>query len=241
MMKYSCSDYVSLRGGAKARRSNLRSNLRLLQSLCSFAMTNHRMIFRNAFLSNLHGLLWVRMMIKSKKNLIALSIIFLVVSQALSGAEAFGEDALLRQAAALSKEGKHDDAVKIYEQLLQADPDSDIVNYNMGIEHYVKEEYDKAVEYFRKALNTENDKIEQNSFLSMGNAFYRQSEAKEKEKKIGEAIELCQKAFQYYKNAVESDRGVRQVKYNCEMAGKRLAALKERIEPPPKRGFISVR
>ena len=159
-------------------------------------------------------------------------IIFVSTVLAALCARAFAlgaDDRLLDFADKLAGKGKYDEALGIYSELLREDPDSDIVNYNAGTVYYLKKDYNAALSSFRKALCTKDFGLERDAFFAMGNTYYRMSE-KAEEDDVKEAIELCKKSMRSYKNAIEIDQRDRKVKYNYEVADKRLRALGRKLQ-----------
>ncbi|MFH0763936.1 MAG: tetratricopeptide repeat protein [Candidatus Omnitrophota bacterium] len=131
----------------------------------------------------------------------------------------------IKYANALLIKGDRDGAAAVYRELLAEEPDSDIVNYNMGAALYEGGTYEKAIDYFRKSASTENSSFEMDSFFSLGNSYYRLSEQAERGD-IDASIALCEKALQYYTFVVENYDAGRKFKHNCEAAERRIKALK---------------
>jgi len=69
----------------------------------------------------------------------------------------------------LFKEGKYEEAIEIFEKILEESPDAYIVNKNIGNAYFEMEKYDKAEEFYMKILEKEpnnNDVI-----LLIGNCY----------------------------------------------------------------------
>ena len=63
----------------------------------------------------------------------------------------------LEKGNALFAEGKYDEAVKVYEGILEKHPEVYIINTNIGNCYFQKEEYEKAEEYYLKVYEKEQD------------------------------------------------------------------------------------
>ena len=150
---------------------------------------------------------------------------------------AAGRDELIKYAGQLHKRDQHGEALEIYRELLKKEPDSKILNFNAGTICYKKGDFEDGIDHLKKAVVTSDLVMERDSLYLIGNSYYRLSEEKEK-KDLNGSINLCHKALEYYRWAIEVDGYNRNVKFNYEAAGKRLAALDERKnkEPPPPKG-----
>ena len=136
----------------------------------------------------------------------------------------FGKSEKIKHANALVDSGDYEGGIAIYREILAAEPESDIVNYNMGAALYAAGNYKEALEFFSKATSTEIEELEMNSFFAIGNIYYRMSERTEAAD-IDVSIALCEKALQYYTFVAENYEAGWQFKYNCEAAQERINAL----------------
>jgi len=145
----------------------------------------------------------------------------------------------LKRANKLSRKGKYEEALTVYNDLLEIKQDSDIANYNKGIILYKKKEFAKAIPYFIKALSAEEYQTEKEALFNIGNSYYRLSELSERDD-LNTSIKLCSSAMEYYKRAMEVDSRDRRIKINYEVAGRRLKALRRKAgiveDIPPKSG-----
>ncbi|MGB2650725.1 MAG: tetratricopeptide repeat protein, partial [Candidatus Omnitrophota bacterium] len=162
-----------------------------------------------------------------KYKILIRKIIAVLISVTLVSGPASADNSdkqLMKFANKLYKEKKYDEALEVYKELLKKTPDSPIMNYNTGSIYYKQEEYDTAIKSFTRALSTEDSSLEKDALLGIANSYYRLSELKEDEN-IKTSIDLCKKSLVYYKRAIEVDERDKSLKYNHEIADKRVKAL----------------
>ena len=87
--------------------------------------------------------------------------------------------------------------------------------YNRGIDFYKKLAYNKAVESFMGAFNSENNKLEQWTNYNLGNSAFEQGQ-KLKQDNPGQARAVYQQALQFFHRAIELDPKDMSAKYNYE-------------------------
>ena len=133
----------------------------------------------------------------------------------------------------LQKEGKYEEALDIYVELLKEHPDSDIFNYNAGALAFNTGNYEGAIGYFTKALSSENISLERDALYNIGNSYYRMSENSE-EGDIEKAMALSEKSMEYYKRSIEISGNDRTVRRNYETAFHRVRALDKKSRKPKK-------
>jgi tetratricopeptide (TPR) repeat protein len=133
----------------------------------------------------------------------------------------------LKEAGRLSKEGKHDDALKRYNNQLVKYLHPDIVSVNMGAVLYHKGEYQKAANAFRKTLASPDPSSRARSLYNMGNCRYRQGERLE-QLNPENAASLYREALDYYQTAVHLNPGDADARYNLDLAGERLSVIAQR-------------
>jgi len=73
--------------------------------------------------------------------------------------------------------GNYEKAKTDFERQLQKSPDSDKLQFDAGAASYKAGDYAKAVDYFTKALLTDEKDLRENAAYNLGNALVRQGEA----------------------------------------------------------------
>lgn len=109
--------------------------------------------------------------------------------------------------------------------------DDPIDNYNAGVASYRKADFKDAKERFTRSLITENKTLEKKAEYNIGNALFKIARSQE-ESRPDAAIDTLKQALRYYHQAIESDPGDLDAKYNHELAQKVLKILLEKPKPP---------
>ena len=91
-------------------------------------------------------------------------------------------------ASALAERGAYGDAVRIYRELLAADPNDELVNYNLGFVHYRLHNLDAAEQYLRKAVALNGESPE--SLMYLGLTELRKGKVDDAEELIHRAVKL---------------------------------------------------
>ena len=133
----------------------------------------------------------------------------------------------LKEAGRLYQEGKHDDALKRYNNRLVKYLHPDIVSVNTGAVLYQQGEYQKAAEAFREALASPDTSSRTRAMYNMGNSRYRQGQRSEQGNPEN-AVSLYREALGYYQTAIHLDPGDADARYNLTLAGERLIGMAER-------------
>ena len=113
----------------------------------------------------------------------------------------------------------YDEAVKEYNYALFMHRDSGILNYNMGAVLYKKGDYQKAAEFFNKAIITGDYDLNQKAHYNLGNCIYRSGQ---QEKDIDEAARLYRIALDHYNKAIALNPRDEDAKYNKDIIERRL-------------------
>ena len=118
-------------------------------------------------------------------------------------------------------------ALDLYREALAMDPESPILNYNLGTTLYKIGEYEDSVEHLQKALLSEDPEVRQQAYYNIGNAYYKYATAMA-EGDIPEAIELMESALSDYEWALKLNDKDEDAKYNYKFVQQEIARLKER-------------
>jgi len=162
-------------------------------------------------------------------------IISLIIGVFLaSNAFAASQEATVRQANQLFKEKKWDLAVDLYLNALEKEQHADIVQYDLGSAFYKKGNYEQAIEHLQKAVSDKNKKLSAKATYNMGNAFYQQAHALEKDK-LDDAIAAMQKSIENYGQTLSLLPKDKDAKFNQDLAEKELERLKKKKEEEQKK------
>lgn len=158
--------------------------------------------------------------------LISLSVFAAVNSMCFA---ATGAKKNVKEANRLYKQGKLDEALQKYNDASAALPDSDIVNFNMGAALYKKEDYQKAIDSFTKALTSEDKKLEADALYNLGNCKYKLGKLKENTD-LSATVGLLRESLDYYKRAVELDQKNTDARFNHEFVERELKVLLDKLK-----------
>ena len=129
----------------------------------------------------------------------------------------------------LYKDGHYEDAVTQYQEALNLDPESPLMNYNLGTAQYQIMNYDQARLHLQKALLTADDSLQQKAYYNLANASFRlglEQEAAD----IGQAIASLEEAKSFYESALKMNDKDEDAHYNYEITRKELDRLKKKQE-----------
>lgn len=125
--------------------------------------------------------------------------------------------------------GDYGSAANHYEQALKKDPESPVLNFNVGTAYYKKDDYQKAINHLQKALLSDDEKLREKIYYNLGNTFYKIGMGKEKQD-INVAISALEQSLGQYENALKIDRKDEDAQYNYEIVKKELERLKKQKE-----------
>ncbi len=130
----------------------------------------------------------------------------------------------------LFKQGKYDEAIGKYGELLVDDPDSPLLNYNMGAANYKAGKYSEAIASLARVKGSEDDpKRLARVAYNAGNAQYRLGTAAAAEKPQ-DALNAYAAALVAYRRALGIDPSDQDAKFNYELVTKAIADLKKKLE-----------
>jgi len=133
----------------------------------------------------------------------------------------------VREGNRLYREEAYDKAVGKYREGLQKDPESAIINFNLGTALYKNGKFRDAIAPLEKSLLTDDDEFRQDAHFNVGNAYVRSGLSQE-ETNLSGAIESLKRAVSHYDEAVRMDAEDEDARHNDEIAKKELERLKEK-------------
>lgn len=122
------------------------------------------------------------------------------------------------------KTGEFTESLRMYEEGLKKDPESDILNFNAGTALYKEGRYDDAVAHLQKAILSDEKSLQQRAHYNLGNALYKSGAAKEK-KDIATAVKSLEESLQHYLSALALDKADTDAQYNYDFVKKELERL----------------
>jgi Ca-activated chloride channel homolog len=136
----------------------------------------------------------------------------------------------------LYEQGDYDSAISRYEQVLTKDPESGIVNFNLGTAHYKKGNYRPAIDHLQKSLLSDDPDFRERAHYNLGNSFFKFGLAQEGDN-LKSAVSSLEQSVSQYENALKLDKEDADARHNYEVAKKELERLKQKQkqqqEQPP--------
>lgn len=136
---------------------------------------------------------------------------------------------LIKEGNKLYSKKQYDEALQKYNEAEEKVLNRDILSFNKGTAYYKKGDYKEAIEYFTKALTTEDASLEARANYNIGNSKYRLGKLKETTE-LEEAVKLYREALAYYKRAIELNPKDKDAKFNHELVEKRLRLLLDNLK-----------
>lgn len=154
-------------------------------------------------------------------------LLFIFFSNPLSLVWAASKQSDVKKGNEYYSKAQFDQSVEKYKEALKKDPESDIINFNLGTALYKKDLQPEAQANLRKALLSENKTLKQKAFYNLGNSLYKSGIAKE-DKNVDDAIKHLEESVQQLQSAVGLDPKDEDAKSNLEFVRKELERLKKK-------------
>ena len=100
--------------------------------------------------------------------------------------------------------GNYDQSAQKYSEALAKEPESDVVNFNLGTALYKKGEYEKAITHLQQSLLSEDKSLQQKAHYNLGNGLYKNGIARENED-INFAIGSLEQSLKQYEQSMSLD------------------------------------
>ena len=128
------------------------------------------------------------------------------------------------------EQGKYDDAIQRYGEALVDDPDSALLNFNMGTAKYKAGKFDEAIASFSRVRASDDEAARTaRTAYNLGNAQYRIGAALESQKPQ-EALQAYAAALVAYRRALGADPTDQDAKFNYEFVTGKIEELKKKLE-----------
>jgi Ca-activated chloride channel family protein len=128
-------------------------------------------------------------------------------------------------------EGRYDQALRQYEDLLKTKGGDPRLKFNAGIAAYRGGKYDVATKQFNEALSSPDLELQKKSYYNRGNTLFQMSDRESDPKKKMETLESSLKDFQ---NSLGLDPRDADAKYNYDFVKKRIEELKQQQQQQQK-------
>lgn len=161
------------------------------------------------------------------RPIILLIFLFCLISSPCLAAK--GAKKSIREGNKLYTKGEFEQARESYTEALLLDPDSDIVNFNLGGALYKTEDYRGAINHFEQSLVSDEDALQQKASYNTANAKYKYGITKENTE-LEEAVALLKESLRHYERAIVLDSEDKDAKYNYEFVKKELERLEKKLE-----------
>ncbi len=162
------------------------------------------------------------------KNIALITILMLIVAMPCYAKGSAKKE--VKKGNLLYDKGEFKESLAHYEKASSADPNSGIVNYNIGAAAYKLNDYEKAVNFFNRALTDEtgeDEDLSQQTSYNLANSEYMYGASKE-ESNLQEAIDLLIESIRHYEKALELDKEDKDAIFNYEYVKKELKRLQEK-------------
>ena len=116
----------------------------------------------------------------------------------------------------LYREGRYGEAHEQYLEALRAAPDSPLIRFNDANALYQSDEFQRAVDAYRGAIEAADPVLEAQAWYNLGNALYRQQQV--------------EGALEAYKEALRRNPGDTDAKHNLEVALEQLQQQQQEQE-----------
>ncbi len=161
-----------------------------------------------------------------KRPVLTILILCILAHPCFAGVSAKKE---VKKGNLLYNKGEFGEALNQYQDALVTEPDSDIVNFNLGTALYKTEDYRGAIGHFEKSLVSEYQLLEQMASYNIGNAKYKYGIGKE-ESDLQGAVNLLRQSLHHYEQALELDGDDEDARYNYEFVEEELKRMEEKLE-----------
>lgn len=126
----------------------------------------------------------------------------------------------------LYKQGKYDEALKLYEDALLLSPSDEKLKMNHGSAFYRLGDFDKAEESYNGALTVKDKKIRSDAHYNMGNILYKKAEQIQHQDLQG-AQEKLKSALQHYIESLDLSPENIDAKWNLQLAHQKIRQLEQ--------------
>lgn len=158
-----------------------------------------------------------------------ISLLAILTVATLASAVNAGVAATVNQGNHFYQAGEYDRAVEKYGSALQKQPESDIINFNIGSALYKSAQYEEAAQHFQKVLLSEDQGLKQKAHYNSGNALYRQGETVSSQN-LQDAVPFLKQSIDQYEQALVIDPQDQDAQFNYNLAKQFLERIEKQIQ-----------
>ncbi len=144
-----------------------------------------------------------------------------VLVTAVNGDDIYSKN---KKANSLYKQGKFNEALKLYEDALLLDPADNKLKMNKGSALYQLEDYENAESAYSEALSEKDKKVLAHAHYNLGNILFKQGEKLEAAGNPA-AQERYSKALENYINSLKLRPNDRDAKWNLQLAHQKVQMM----------------
>ncbi len=136
---------------------------------------------------------------------------------------------IVTQGNELFRKSAYAEAVRKYEAVLKKDPESAIINFNLGTALYKTGDYPRAVAALQKALLTDDPRLRAAARYNLGNALYKHGMSVE-DKDLQGAIRRLEQSLSQYEEVLKGDPKDADARFNHDFVKRQLERLRKKLE-----------
>lgn len=163
-----------------------------------------------------------------------LKIIFLLswfLPGFVPGLEADDSARLVQEGQRLYREEQYAESLEKFQQALDKESESVIINFNAGTAAFRTGAYDSAAQYFRKTLLADDESFRREAAYNLGNALYYQGRSLERAEPA-KALKLYKDALRHYGSVPEDHAVHDDAVYNADIVRQALEQLQQTSQFP---------
>ena len=142
----------------------------------------------------------------------------LMAGALLTPASLCAQRATVEEANRLYAEGRYAEAHEMYLEALRQDPGSPLIRFNEGNALYQTQEFERALEAYRDALESGDSALAPGAWYNLGNSLFRQQQ--------------LDASLEAYKQALRIDPGDTDAKHNLERVLEQMEEQDQQQQPP---------
>ena len=117
----------------------------------------------------------------------------------------------------LYKEREYEGAMQKYQRAVEKQPNSDIINFNLGTVLYRLKKYPEALEHFQKSLLTDNKDLKAKTYFNLGDVYTRIGESLE-DKDPDAAFKSIETAKENFEKVLSLNPNDKEAQFNLDYA-----------------------
>ncbi len=131
------------------------------------------------------------------------------------------------------KQMDYERAVQKFKAAYEKEPNSDIINFNLGTVLYRLRQYPEALEHLQKSLLTDSEELKAKAYFNLANTYYRLGITYE-DKDIDRAIETLEKALEQVEKSLVINKDDKDAQYNRDFIKSEIRRLNRQKKEQPK-------